>query len=60
MASVNFGFIINVRIFHSLNMKLWKTLTAHGFARNEKCSTSQTHTLILSASGKIQTCLNLW
>ena len=41
-------------------MKLWKTLTAHGFARNVKCLASQARILILSATWKVQTGLNLW
>ena len=60
VTSVNFGFIMNVLTIHSQNMKLWKTLAAHAFARNVKCSTSQPHILILGATWKIQTGLNLW
>ena len=35
-------------------MKLWKTLTAHGFARNVKCLTSQTRILIHSATWRFE------
>ena len=40
-------------------MKLWRPLTAHGFAQNVKCSASRTHMLILSATWEIQTGLAL-
>ena len=38
---------------HAQNLELWKTLTAHEFARNVKCLTSQIHILILSATWRV-------